>query len=147
VRACGHNCFVSSGICEEMTFGRGKLSDSGYWEIPCELCAAAFAKRNPDLASKYGVWPMPNIRGRSSCSKESHERFKRSKEWQDAEPAAGGSLIIHEWGEVHQMRNCPKCKSTLSRTVEKGIPESEWDGKGVSVILKDGRVTVGRGVS
>ena len=35
--ACGHeDCGVSSGICEELTFGRGEQPDyHGYWEIPC----------------------------------------------------------------------------------------------------------------
>lgn len=79
-----------------------------------------------------------------ACSTKSHERFKDSKDWDGAEPAAGGSLIIYPWGEVHHLRNCPKCGSTLSRTIEEGIPEDEWDGKGISVILKDGRVKLDR---
>jgi hypothetical protein len=56
--ACGHSdCSISSGICEELTFGRGTLDRNGYWEIPCYPCAASFKQRNPDMAKEYGVWP------------------------------------------------------------------------------------------
>lgn len=59
-RACGHpDCCTSSGICEELTFGRGKLDDHGYWQFSCRPCAAAFEAANPDAARKYGVWPGP----------------------------------------------------------------------------------------
>jgi hypothetical protein len=80
------------------------------------------------------------------CSPKSHDSFKNSKEWQFASPAAGGSLVIHPWGEVHHLRNCPKCGSTLARVIEEGIPELTWDGKGDTFILKDGRVTVHRSI-
>ena len=75
------------------------------------------------------------------CSTKSHELFKESKGWQGAEPPAGGSLVIYPWGEVLHMRNCPKCGSTLSRIIEKGIPEDKWDGEGLSIILKNGRAS------
>jgi hypothetical protein len=58
MKACGRDdCGVSSGICEELTFGRGELDFNGYWEIPCRSCAEAFEKKNPDMACEYGVWP------------------------------------------------------------------------------------------
>lgn len=56
---CGNlNCSCSSGICEELTFGHGKLSNSGYWQYPCLTCALAFAEEHPDMLAAYGVWPM-----------------------------------------------------------------------------------------
>jgi hypothetical protein len=58
MNACGHeDCSVSSGICEELTFGRGELGVHGYWEIPCRSCAEVFEREHPDMASEYGVWP------------------------------------------------------------------------------------------
>ena len=58
MKTCGHeDCGVSSGICEELTFGRGELDDHGYWEFPCRPCAEAFEEKNPDMACEYGIWP------------------------------------------------------------------------------------------
>jgi hypothetical protein len=47
------DCGISGGICGEMTFGSGDLSDNGYWEKPCYICAAAWKKLYP----KDKVWP------------------------------------------------------------------------------------------
>jgi len=58
MKACGHeDCCASSGIAEELTFGRGVLGNLGYWEFPCRPCAAAFEREHPDMAKEYGVWP------------------------------------------------------------------------------------------
>ena len=52
-RACGSpECGVSTGICERLTFGRGKLDFNGYWEIPCRPCARAEERRTGEEA-----WP------------------------------------------------------------------------------------------
>ena len=54
--ACGNDdCKVSTGIHEGPTFGRGKLSMSGYWEIPCEICARDFERRFPNDGE---AWPF-----------------------------------------------------------------------------------------
>ena len=66
--ACGNsNCGASSGILEELTFGRGKLSNSGYWQYPCLKCAAAFVASNPEMAAQYGVWPMTEAEARTAA--------------------------------------------------------------------------------
>ena len=48
-------CRISSGICESLTFGFGRLDDFGYWEHPCGECARAFEKKRPDLGP---CWPF-----------------------------------------------------------------------------------------
>jgi hypothetical protein len=55
-RARGNpDCGTSTAIDDEtITFGRGKLDDLGYWEIPCLPCAKDFHKALP----QYKVWPV-----------------------------------------------------------------------------------------
>ena len=48
-------CGVSTGICESATFGSGELDDNGYWENPCEECARAFEKLEPEYKGR--CWP------------------------------------------------------------------------------------------
>lgn len=56
---CGDaKCCVSSGLSEELTFGKGKLDFYGYWSDPCPACARAFEKVNPDMAAEFGCWPF-----------------------------------------------------------------------------------------
>jgi len=44
---CGRKeCCASSGICESVTFGTGKLSFNGYWEFPCKECEDVWEKEN-----------------------------------------------------------------------------------------------------
>jgi len=31
----GHDCHVSSGVHDCLTFGTGELDDNGFWENPC----------------------------------------------------------------------------------------------------------------
>jgi hypothetical protein len=46
-RPCGRtDCRVSTGLAEELTFGRGKLDHNGYWEEPCDACAADHVSRH-----------------------------------------------------------------------------------------------------
>jgi hypothetical protein len=42
-----------------MTFGSGDLSEHGYWEKPCALCARAAELKSPDQAP---CWPYPTDR-------------------------------------------------------------------------------------
>lgn len=55
-RACGRaDCGTSTSIDDEtLTFGRGTLSEHGFWEFPCVICAEDFQKANP----QYKVWPV-----------------------------------------------------------------------------------------
>ena len=54
---CGNKeCNVSTGICESLTFGSGELDDYGYWEKPCEKCARAFEKLEPEYKGR--CWPF-----------------------------------------------------------------------------------------
>jgi hypothetical protein len=40
VKAAGHErCTASTGICEHITIGHGKLDDLGYWQHGCWTCA------------------------------------------------------------------------------------------------------------
>ena len=50
-----HECFVSTGICDSLTFGSGKLDHNGYWEKPCEVCARAHEIRCPEDGP---CWPF-----------------------------------------------------------------------------------------
>ena len=54
VRLEGHNCHVSSGIHDYLTFGTGKLDDHGFWEIPCFECAREHEKQFPKCGP---CWP------------------------------------------------------------------------------------------
>ncbi len=55
VGSCGRmDCGVSTGICGSLTFGRGRLDDYGYWEIPCAPCARATEKAHPEHGT---CWP------------------------------------------------------------------------------------------
>lgn len=46
---CGYDdCSASSDMADNYTFGRGDLSPSGYFEIPCVLCALKFKTKKPD---------------------------------------------------------------------------------------------------
>ena len=54
-RPCGNpDCSVSTGVHDGLTFGRGKLDDHGYWEIPCGICARAAEQAAPGLVA----WPF-----------------------------------------------------------------------------------------
>lgn len=50
----GHSCSVSTGICERLTFGTGKLNDYGYWEHGCPECAHECEKQFPEWGP---CWP------------------------------------------------------------------------------------------
>jgi len=53
---CGDpECGVSTGICEHLTFGKGDLSHSGYWEEPCQICARAHEEVWPEDGP---CWPF-----------------------------------------------------------------------------------------
>jgi len=53
---CGnHECAVSTGICESLTYGSGELDPNGYWEFPCNTCARAAELRHPESGS---CWPF-----------------------------------------------------------------------------------------
>lgn len=52
VRVCGEclkksihsECGFSTGITGELTAGRGRLDDLGFWEFPCDECVEAMEK-------------------------------------------------------------------------------------------------------
>jgi hypothetical protein len=53
---CGNKeCSASTGICESVTFGSGKLDFYGYWEKPCAICAREFEKLYPEYSP---CWPF-----------------------------------------------------------------------------------------
>lgn len=57
---CGNTeCCVSTGICETLTFGSGRLDDYGYWEFPCGPCARAWEADNPGGKA----WPASDDAG------------------------------------------------------------------------------------
>lgn len=53
-RPAGHDCCISTGIHDCLTFGTGKLDESGFWEHPCEECARAHEAQFPE---KGDCWP------------------------------------------------------------------------------------------
>ncbi len=84
MNACGHaDCGASSGICDELTFGRGELDDHGYWEIPCRACAEAFEREHPGTAKQYGVWPSVSV-SRFTCCRKNHTTARSFEEAQEA---------------------------------------------------------------
>jgi len=47
---CGDpDCSISTGVCDNLTFGKGELDPNGYWEFPCQKCADAFLAENGSL--------------------------------------------------------------------------------------------------
>lgn len=53
-RYCGNEgCSASTGICDSITFGSGELSNNGYWERPCVICAA--------VAVRFGTYPEDRV--------------------------------------------------------------------------------------
>ena len=48
------SCCASWGIHEGPTFGRGRLDNYGYWEIPCGECARKWEELNPGKQA----WPF-----------------------------------------------------------------------------------------
>lgn len=84
VCACGHDdCGTSSGLADELTFGRGELDDSGYWEIPCRPCAEAFEREHPGTAKQYGVWPPTSV-PRFTCCRKNHTTARSFERAEDA---------------------------------------------------------------
>lgn len=66
IRPEGHKCSASTNICDQLSFGKGKLSfvgfhtldHFGFWEIGCPECARAWEKQFPD----DGVcWPPDDL--------------------------------------------------------------------------------------
>jgi hypothetical protein len=55
-KSCGHSdCSISTGIDESLTFGRGRLDDYGFWQIPCGICAQAWEEAHPEDGP---CWPF-----------------------------------------------------------------------------------------
>ncbi len=45
-KGCGRSrCSASTGVCGNLTFGTGRLSDTGYWQFPCRACEKAWVKQ------------------------------------------------------------------------------------------------------
>lgn len=83
--ACSHaDCGVSSGICDELTFGRGELGDHGYWEIPCRVCAESFEREHPGTAKQYGVWPKADFVSKYTCCRKNHTTARSFEKAQEA---------------------------------------------------------------
>lgn len=47
-------CRASSNIADVLTFGRGRLDDLGFWEIPCYHCARKHEREHPEHGE---CWP------------------------------------------------------------------------------------------
>ena len=54
IRPAGHTCNVSTGIHGCLTFGSGKLDESGFWKHPCFECARAHEAQFPEDGD---CWP------------------------------------------------------------------------------------------
>jgi hypothetical protein len=55
-RPCGnHECKVSTGIHDGLTFGSGELDENGFWSKPCGVCAREYERLHPEEAP---CWPF-----------------------------------------------------------------------------------------
>ena len=54
VRPEGHECHVSTGVHECLTFGTGELDANGFWEVPCGDCAREHETQFPECGP---CWP------------------------------------------------------------------------------------------
>lgn len=69
-------CSVSSDMCENLTFGWGKLDDLGYWKHECAPCARAYEQAHPEYQGRciplppktyievQGKWTYPILEGK-----------------------------------------------------------------------------------
>lgn len=48
-------CRISTGICDSLTFGTGKLDANGYWEFPYYAAARTWQELHPEDGS---CWPF-----------------------------------------------------------------------------------------
>jgi len=93
---CGHDdCACSTGICERLTFGRGKLSDNGYWEIPCDVCARTAESRDGVAVGSY--WPTNADLGRSI---QREARIKEAMELSDRLFTLANEFAVAGEGDV-----------------------------------------------
>jgi hypothetical protein len=44
----GHQCQISTGIHDCLTFGTGGLDGNGFWAVPCFECARAHEVQHPE---------------------------------------------------------------------------------------------------
>lgn len=59
-------CSASTGICDSMTFGKGRLCNYGYWEFPCFACARAWEADHPgDIC-----WPFASREDMQAATQE-----------------------------------------------------------------------------
>ncbi len=54
IRPEGHDCSISTGIHDCLTFGKGELDFNGFWKEPCEVCARAYEEQFPEDGE---CWP------------------------------------------------------------------------------------------
>ncbi len=54
IRPEGHDCHVSTGIHDFLTFGTGEFCDNGFWEFPCGDCAREHEIQFPECGP---CWP------------------------------------------------------------------------------------------
>lgn len=56
-KGCGNpKCSVSTGVCNNLTFGSGRLSPNGYWSKPCELCRLAYIEQYGTTDTESEEW-------------------------------------------------------------------------------------------
>lgn len=75
---CGDaECSASTGIMEDMTFGKGRLTDMGFWEFPCRPCAAAWEAAHPNEL----CWPYADTDVAKQTTDIQHELAEDAKLW------------------------------------------------------------------
>lgn len=89
-------CSSSTGIHDELTFGKGKLADDGYWEIPCYECARAFEKLHPEYIA---CWPFPLAVNRAKTN--SIPNLKNAREIYLIQKAGSCTQRVYVYVEHH----------------------------------------------
>lgn len=62
MRCSNNECSTSTGVHGGLTFGSGRLTDNGYFEFPCGLCARAWETEHAiDKHHEDDIecWPFP----------------------------------------------------------------------------------------
>ncbi len=54
IRPAGHQCSVSTGVHDCLTFGTGNLDANGFWAVPCPECAREHERQFPECGP---CWP------------------------------------------------------------------------------------------
>ena len=73
-------CSVSTGIHDGLTFGHGYITQHGFWEFPCAVCARAYEAEHPEDGA---CWPYPDTDVAQQTKDIQDERAEEDKLWKE----------------------------------------------------------------